>query len=72
MKKKWYRSKWIYFILTLLLGVLIGVDICCLFDAINGAMGWNVFLFYLGWILLCLMNCILSWDRINLVEREEK
>ena len=71
MKKKWYRSKWIYFILTLLLGVLIGADIFCLFDAINGAMGWNVFLFYLGWTLLCLMNCILSWDRINLIEKEE-
>ena len=72
MKKKWYKSKWIYFILTLLLGVLIGGDICCLFDVINGVMGWNVFLFYLGWTLLCLMNCILSWDKINLVEKEEK
>ena len=72
MKKKWYKSKWVYFILTLLLGALIGIDFCCLFDAINGAMGWNVFLHYLGWTLLCIMNCILSWDKINLVEKEEK
>ena len=72
MKKKWYKSKWIYFILILLLGALIGVDICCLFDAINDVIGWNVFLFYLGWTLLCLMNCILSWDKIELVRKEEK
>jgi hypothetical protein len=72
MKKKWYRSKWIYFVLTLLLGVLIGIDFRFLFYAINSVRGWDVFLYYLGWTLFCSMNYILVWTKIELVEKEEK
>lgn len=71
MKKKWYRSKWIYWAITLLLGALIGIVFQQLFDAINGVISWKIFLHYLGWTLLCTMNCMLSWDKIELVRKEE-
>lgn len=72
MKKKWYRSKWVYFALTLILGIMIGVVLNCLFDVINGIESWKTFLYYLGWTLLCTMNWMLSWDKIELVKKEEK
>ena len=71
MKKKWYKSKWIFCIATLLLGALIGIVLQQLFDAINGIVSWKVFWHYFGWTLLCTMNCLLSWNNIELVRKEE-
>ena len=53
MKKKWYRSKWIVCFATLLLGAIIGIDFRFLFDAINGVIDWDIFLYYSGWTLIC-------------------
>ena len=72
MKKKWYRSKWVYFALILLLGVLIGADLHLLFDAINGVIDWNVFLHCSAWSLFCIVDCLLTWNKIELLDKEKK
>ena len=63
--------KWVYCVLTLLLGVLIGVVLHILLDAINGIVGWNVFLYYLGWTLFCLIDCIFIWIEVKLIKRKD-